>query len=76
MNLVVSRNFFRLCFVFIFPFFFSLNEWQPKCPFENKYLCAHDVLATVSNPGYVRDTWTTGAGSQSSVGEEREGVAK
>ena len=67
---------FRLCFVCIFPsFFFSVNEWQPKCPFENKYLFTHDVLATVSNPGYVRNTWTTGAGSQSSVEEEREGVA-
>ena len=74
MDLDVSRNFFGFV-LFAFFLFFSVNEWQPKCPFENKYLFTHDVLATVSNPGYVRDTWTTGAGSRSSVEEEREGVA-
>ena len=75
MDLDVSRNFFGFVLFEFFFFFFSVNEWQPKCPFGNKYLFTHDMMATVSNPRYVRDIWTTGAGSESSVEEEREGVA-
>ena len=55
---------------------FSLDFTGSRCSAENKQLCKHDFLATMGDPGCVRETGTTVARAESGAGDEWDRAAK
>ena len=55
---------------------FSLDFTGSRCSAENKHLCKHDFLATMGDPGCIRETGTTVARAESGAGDEWDRAAK